>query len=174
MGRVRLAVPADADAIARVHVASWRTTYRGLMPDEVLDSLSVERRRDWWQGVIENPEQIEVAVAEESGQVVGFASYGAERADDPVYRGELDAIYLLKDHQRKGWGRSLVAAAVRGLLKRGLSGMLVWVLSDNPACSFYENLGGVYLRRKPLEISGVSLQESAYGWIDIHPLAVVG
>jgi hypothetical protein len=42
------ACPDDAEAIARVHVDSWRTTYQGILPDEVLAGLSVERRRAFW------------------------------------------------------------------------------------------------------------------------------
>lgn len=173
MKRVRLALPEDAEAIARVHVRSWQTTYRGLVPDEVLVGLSVERRGEWWKSVIGGPEQTGVAVAEEARQVVGFASYGAEHQGDSVYRGELFALYLLKEHQRKGWGRLLVAAAAEGLLQKGLTNMLVWVLSENPARSFYEKLGGVYLREKPIEIGGAALQESAYGWTDVHSLILV-
>ena len=41
---VRPAIPEDAPAIARVHVASWRETYAGIVPDEFLASLKVERR----------------------------------------------------------------------------------------------------------------------------------
>ncbi len=170
MALIRPAVPEDAGAIARVHVAAWQTTYRGLMPDAILDSLSVERRRDWWQTIIGGPEQVEVVIAEDGGKLVGFASYGAERENDPVYRGELHAIYLLQEHQGQGLGRLLIRASAEGLLRRGLNSMLVWVLSTNPARSFYERLGGVYLREKPLEIGGAVLQESAYGWPDLQAL----
>jgi len=41
---IRPATPEDARAIAEVHVASWRYAYRGLLPDDVLDRLSVEER----------------------------------------------------------------------------------------------------------------------------------
>ena len=171
MARIRPALPEDADAIAHVHVLSWQSTYRGLIPQDILDDLSVEQRKDWWQRTITGPSQNEVLVVDDAGQLVGFAGYGSERAGNRVYRGELLAIYLLEQHQRKGWGRSLVRAAAQGLLKRGITSMLVWVLSDNPSRYFYEKLEAVYLRQKPLEIGGVLYQESAYGWADIHSLA---
>lgn len=34
---------ADARAVAEIHVAGWRWAYRGMVADELLDSLSVER-----------------------------------------------------------------------------------------------------------------------------------
>ena len=49
---VRPAVLDDAAAIARVHVASWRTTYRGLLPDDFLSSLSEESYTDRWRRVM--------------------------------------------------------------------------------------------------------------------------
>jgi hypothetical protein len=45
---VRRAEPQDAPAVARVHVASWRQAYRGLLPQEYLDSLSIEARTTTW------------------------------------------------------------------------------------------------------------------------------
>lgn len=39
--RTRDAVVEDAPGIARVHVESWRAAYAGLMPQAVLDDLSV-------------------------------------------------------------------------------------------------------------------------------------
>jgi ribosomal protein S18 acetylase RimI-like enzyme len=169
MALIRPAVPGDVDGIARVHIASWTTTYRGLMPDEVLGHLSFVRRREGWQRSLEQHPQ-ELIVAEAANQIVGFVIYGAERQQDPVYHGELYALYLLERYQKIGLGRSLVSAASEALLRVGISSMLVWVLSVNPARRFYEKLEGHYLRDKPFEMPGVRLQESAYGWLDIRSL----
>ncbi|MCL4528655.1 MAG: GNAT family N-acetyltransferase, partial [Chloroflexi bacterium] len=78
MTLIRPAVPNDVDAIARVHIDSWLTTYRGLIPDAVLDNLSFERRRDWWQGIVSGLQKIDVVVVDDDGQVAGFAYFGAE------------------------------------------------------------------------------------------------
>ena len=45
---LRPAVLSDANAIAEVHVRAWRETYRGIMPDKVLDELSAERSAERW------------------------------------------------------------------------------------------------------------------------------
>src|SRR5262249_37205224 len=81
--RIRPAQDADAEAIARVHVEAWRESYRGLVPDEVLARLSVERRaNDWrtWLGDADGGPIVRVA-EDEAGAIVGFASGG--RARDP-------------------------------------------------------------------------------------------
>lgn len=169
----RRAAVEDAESIARVHVTSWRETYRGIVPDDALDRLSVERRAERWAASLADPEGEfgTVFVAESDHKIVGFASCGAEREGDPVYRGELFAIYILKFSQGRGIGRQLVRCAANDLLGRGLSSMLVWVLAENPARGFYERLGGKYLREKFIEIGGANLVEVAYGWQDIHLLA---
>ena len=61
---IRAATPADARAIAEVHVASWRVGYRGLVPDEVLAAHSVEKRTEQWEELLED-ERNTVLVADE-------------------------------------------------------------------------------------------------------------
>ena len=168
---VREAGPADAAAIARVHVDSWRTTYCGIVPDDYLAQLSYAERERRWQSDLINAESGQSAyfvyVAEdESGQIVGFASGGPERIGDPVYTGELYAIYILAAHQGNGMGRRLVQSLAARLVQAGMRSMLVWVLADNPSRHFYEALAGEPVRQQPIEIGGVMLDEVAYGWPD--------
>jgi GNAT superfamily N-acetyltransferase len=112
-----------------------------------------------------------VYVAEDAqGTIVGFASGGPERSGDPVYTGELYAIYLLAQHQGKGMGRHLVISLVHRLLQEGMRGLLLWVLAANPARTFYERLGGQRVYEKTVTIDGVALLEVAYGWRDVHAL----
>lgn len=172
---IRPAEVQDAGGIAQVHVTAWQETYRGLMPDSVLDTLSVERRAEQWKNTLDDPTELYHAtvVAEAHGQIVGFVNYGREREGDVDHRGELYALYVLKDFHGQGLGRRLVQAAVAGLLAQELASMLVWVLAENPVRGFYERLGGVYLREKTIQIGGSSLQEVAYGWREIG-LSVTG
>jgi GNAT superfamily N-acetyltransferase len=161
---VRAAVLDDAPAIARVHVASWRSTYRALLPRDFLDSLSEASYEDRWRRIIKEG-SVRAYVIEDDGQPVGFASGGHERAGEPGYSGELYAIYLLDDFKRRGYGRELVRAMVAGLREIGLEDMLVWVLRDNlPARQFYERLGGVYIRAQPITFGSATLEEVSYGW----------
>jgi ribosomal protein S18 acetylase RimI-like enzyme len=161
---VRKAILNDAHAIAHVHVASWRTTYRGVLSDEFLGSLSETNYEERWKRVIADGAS-KVYVAEDGGNVVGFASGGRERAGEEGYEGELYAIYLLEASQRRGFGRELVRAAVEGLRELGLNDMIIWVLRDNqPARAFYERLGGAYVRSQPITIGPTTTEEVSYGW----------
>ena len=161
---VRPARSDDAAAIAQVHVDSWRTTYRDLLPADFLASLTEAGYTERWQRVIGGGSS-RVYVVEEAGEVVGFASCGRERAGETGFTGELYAIYVLDSAQRRGHGRELVRAAVGGLREMGLKDMIIWVLRDNaPARRFYERLGGVYVRKQPITIGPATLEEVSYGW----------
>lgn len=163
---VRRATVDDAVGIATVHIASWRETYRGIVPDPFLKDLSIERRTANWIMSLSDPnhEYHRAFVAEVEGQLVGFSNYGFNREKDLGIEGELFAVYLLRSSQKKGIGRQLVEAAAGGLLSMAAQSMLVWVLAENPARGFYERLGGEYLRQKKIEIGGKALVEIAYGW----------
>lgn len=170
---VRAATPDDAAAIACVHIETWRTAYGGIIPGYVLAGLSYERRLQRWTEILNRPADARsgnfVAVLDD--RVVGFASGGPERDGDPVYTGELYAIYVLRTHERRGLGRLLTHAVAALLVEAGFDSMLVWVLSDNSAARrFYEALGGTVLREKPADIFGLMLPEVSYGWTDLDEL----
>jgi ribosomal protein S18 acetylase RimI-like enzyme len=174
---IRRARPEDAPGIARAHVDSWRTTYQGLIADEILQDLSYERRAERWRESLSDPQDQDfVYVAEgETGEILGFVSAGPERSGDPDYRGEVMAIYLLQSAQGQGLGRRLMQAAAAELARRGFDSLLLWVLKENtPARKFYEALGGVYLRDQSLEIGGREYVEAAYGWRGLAGLIASG
>lgn len=159
---VREAVASDAKGMAKVHVDSWRTTYKGVVPDDYLDNLSYQERENIWNQAIPRGG---VYVAEVDGKVVGFANGGKERSGNYAdYDGELYAIYILKEYQGQGIGKELMTAVANHLVRQGYSNMLVIVLEDNPAKHFYESTGAKYVATGDLEISGKKLIELVYGW----------
>lgn len=172
---IRNATQADVTAIARVHADTWRSTYQGIVPDEHLAQLSYERRAKGWEQILAHAtdDNTFTLVAENaSGGVVGFANAGADRSHDPIYRGELNALYILPAYQQQGLGRQLMSAVGDRLAQMGFTSMQVWVLSDNPACKFYASLGGQRLQEKAIVIGGKSLVEVAYGWLDTAHLNI--
>lgn len=169
---IRTATPEDALAIGHVHVDSWRTTYRGLLPDSVLAALSVEQRATMWQQAAEAIQKGEsrslLLVAEDPDDgVIGFASAGPEREKDSGFDSELYAIYLLERHQGRGVGRRLATQLVKLLLPDGHESMRVWVLEGNPAEEFYRRLGGQHVGEKALSMAGEDFTEVAYAWADL-------
>lgn len=169
---IRKAELADASEIAKVHVACWQFTYKGIVDDTFLSSLRYEDREIRWRRTLRQGDPDEnsriVYVVENADQaIVGFAMGGPHRDPDVLYTGELYAIYLLPDQQKEGLGRRLVKQIAHDLAEQNHQSMIVWALSANPACAFYERLGGVLIRSKEAEIGLQRLPEQAYGWRDV-------
>ncbi len=178
IGRARLD---DAQAIAAVHVAAWRESYAGLVPAEMLASLSVEERTDRWRRILGEPGPTIATVAfvacAPGGAVVGFGSCGRQRSAELAgagFGGEFQAIYVLRSAQRRGMGRALMGAMARNLVDRSLQGGALWVLQGNQsALNFYDTLGGVIVaQREDKRGEGIVFAETAYGWARVTLLAM--
>src|SRR5512136_2512469 len=140
---LRRATPDDATAIARLHVDSWRSAYRGVVPDEFLDSMDPDKRARRFRESLASGSE-ETYLAEEKGELLGILTLGACRdADvDHAITGEIWGIYLAPQHWRKGWGRAILQRAEQMLQSRGYQRATLWVLEGNAqARRFYEAMG---------------------------------
>ncbi len=139
---IRRATSADARAVAEVHVESWRTAYRDLVPQSYLDTLSIDARENFWRGAIEC-ESPELWVAEIESTVVGWVAFGASRDSDAVgLVGEISAIYVSPAHWSSGIGLKLWLTARARLIERGFERATLWVFAENArAIRFYRAAG---------------------------------
>lgn len=169
---IRAARPHDAHGIATVHVEGWRTTYAGLIRNEVLDNLSVDQRQALWEDVLRDAEAGHskfTFVAEQGTEIVGFIDGGPAR-EITEHEAELYAVYLLAHRQGEGLGRQLMQAFVKQLVKAGYRSAIVGVLAGNPSCGFYERLGARYIHSRDMTIGGATLEERFYRWPDLQVL----
>lgn len=170
---VREARPYDAPGVARVHVDTWRVTYRGQVADDYLDCLDYGRAERTGPACIARGEgqgAFLLVAVDEADRVVGFAVGGAERDGCRGYSGELHALYVSPTCQKSGAGRLLVQAVAQRLFDEGHGSMIVWTLVTNAARGFYERLGGRYVDISDIDIGGVDYKKVAYGWPDITTL----
>jgi ribosomal protein S18 acetylase RimI-like enzyme len=171
--KIRVASALDAPGIGRVHVETWRSAYRGIVPDEYLAGLSAVERAGQWGDLLadQSGARFMLIADDRSDELIGFVAAGPERSRHPMYRREVYALYVLRSHQRRGVGRTLVRAVAGRLLAGGSRSMLLWVLDANAqARRFYEALGGTVVGEQRIEIGGVTLVEVAYGWPDVAAL----
>ncbi len=170
---VRRARIEDARAITRVHVESWRSTYAGLLPDDVLLRLSdTKHETGWWRHALGRIKQRHfVYVAEdETGSVVGFVSGGPSRDRELTATGEIYALYLLDSHHGEGAGRALFLRLARKLRRECGKSLSVWVLARNPSRFFYEAIGGRRMATRMERVGKEQVEAVAYGWDDIDAL----
>jgi ribosomal protein S18 acetylase RimI-like enzyme len=163
---IRAATPADAEAIARVHVQAWHESYRGLLPDPLIAEKSIERRTALWRGALADPARAPILrVIEDAGALVGFGSAGRARSAALGAAGEIAAIYLLDQVKRRGFGRALFGELRGALEAAGFADAGLWVLTGNtPARRFYEAIGGRTGATRSETDAGHVLDEVAYLW----------
>jgi ribosomal protein S18 acetylase RimI-like enzyme len=143
---VREAENADAPGIAAIHVRSWQAAYRGVLPDELLDGLSVSEREGSWRALLgEGEERLLALVAERSGgDLAGFCAVAtpSRDGDADALTAEIGALYVDPGYWRQGAGRAMVAAALEELDRRGFRDVILWVLPENHAAlAFYDRFG---------------------------------
>lgn len=164
MSNLRAATPADALAVARVHVRSWQVGYRGLLPQGYLDGLRPEARaRRYTFGDAERQRPLTV-VAVERGVICGFATTGPARDGDVCGGGELLAIYVDPDYWGSGVGRLLIKDARGRLSRDSATEAVLWVMAANDrAMRFYQADGWASDgTRRTEEIWGVAADEVRY------------
>ncbi|WP_445667619.1 GNAT family N-acetyltransferase [Oceanobacillus sp. FSL K6-0251] len=168
--QIRKASKEDIKSIAKVYVDGWKTTYKGFVPDNYLESLAYGEAEQKWMSFLssENDPFIYIAVNEE-GKTIGFAA--GKRLNHDKFDGELYALYLLPKSRGTGTGRQLVSVIAKHLIEQGVNSMMVWVMEQNRSgLGFYERMGGkAYLRRKN-EVGGMLVEDVAYGWEDVSAL----
>jgi GNAT superfamily N-acetyltransferase len=136
---VRAATGKDAAGIARAQEHGWQRAYRHVFPVEELDRGGFIRPELWRERLEHPPPGWLTLVADEHGEVVGFASVGPSRDERGI--GELYAIYVHPDWWGTGAGRALIERGETELRSHYAEAVL-WVLEDNPrARSFYEAAG---------------------------------
>ena len=169
---VRAATPEDAAAIARVHRESWRTSYTGILPIEVIEREAGHKTESGWRRRVASAGpggEVWIAEAPKEG-IVGFASCGDARVAIEGLEAEIYALYVVQPRQGQGIGRELVRACARHFVRQGLFGFYLWVLRANRARLFYEAMGGVEVAERQERLGLHRYDEVAYGWHDLTPL----
>ena len=178
MIQVRPARPADAVAIAAVHVAVWRTAYAGILPDTYLSRMSVARHASHYGAGIRAGVGVFVATASEedlppesASRVVGFTTAGRARgAGRTLAEGEVETLYVLDDWRDRGIGRALIRGAAEHLRGLGCRSAFLWVLRDNPSRWFYQRLGGRPVMEMEILVASQPVIQTAFVWDPIDRL----
>ncbi len=128
---LRPAEPADALAVARVHVRAWQQAYRGLLPDDYLDQLRPEERAQKYDFANPNLRAPQTIVAVDRNIIQGFATTAPSREPDLPHHGELTALYVDPDSWGQGIGVALVSLARARLCSLGFRKAYLWVVVGN-------------------------------------------
>lgn len=162
---VRPATAHDAKAIAEIHVATWQAAYKGILPEDYINKMTVKKRQAYWEEAIEFGEPQMLVATTEDEKVIGFVGYDRSRdANTRATVGEIWAIYVTPLHWGQGAGLALWDGARDGLKEEGCTQVTIWVLLRNErALQFCEHATG-FKREMP------SLKTVAFGEIKLEEI----
>lgn len=123
--------------ISRVYERSWKFAYKGIIPQDYLDTIPEGR---WAPNV--DREGWRTLVCVEDGEIVGTSSFCASRFKQFPGWGEIISLYLMPEQIGKGRGRALMDVVLAALKEQGYEKVFLWVLEENDrARMFYERYG---------------------------------
>ena len=152
----------NAGKIVKVNMDTWKTSYRGIISDDYLDSLNSldEKRIERCMKQIQDNNPYLIALID--GEIVGMLSYGKSRVDKHKESGEINAIYVLKEYQGNGIGKKLFLEAIKYLINKNYNSMIIGCLEGNTSNNFYIKMGGKVDYKTECTIGGKTYIENIF------------
>ncbi len=168
---VRDAKPEDADAIAALHVTSWRKSYKNILPESYLAAeIEIERSCFWHRKLADLPPDELVLITRSGGALTGFIQ--VTRTGEPGYDAVIQALHVHPRRHGSGTGKRLLASAARRLLAVGAESVCLRVFDANKqAIGFYTRLGGMADEKGIDGFAGANAPDTRIGWTDLDSLA---
>ena len=164
---IREAAADDVPQIASVHVESWQRSFRGIAPDDYLNSMSKDRRREVFAERLSKP-TYKLFVAEKPGKgVVGFIDFGRPDFENYGYDARVFSFYLLPEFQRCGLGGRLFDTCFEKMRSEGYGSMCLDTLEMSPYRSFYDRRGGTIVAHDRHKLGDDEYPTVIYAWEDL-------
>ncbi|WP_165314057.1 GNAT family N-acetyltransferase [Vibrio ziniensis] len=163
---IRIAEYSDFEAIADLHVRSWKTHYQGLLKQDYLDNEALPDRLVIWQTRLTNPpfnQHILLLEKEEKllGFICAFGNHDFERGSI------IESLHIDPEYRGYGLGKMLIREMVQWIEHYfPNNGVYLEVLEQNrQAIDFYDHIGGEHqveqLWKAPC---GSEVPEFVYAW----------
>lgn len=165
--QIRKATIHDAQGIAKVHVDSWRTTYKGIIPDDYLNNLSYKQITELWIHNIGREDNFLLVAESTEGKIIGFADFWKRETNTMPNSSDLTSIYLLEEYQGRGIGKKLLEQLFLQIKRLGFQKIFVDVLAENKTRYFYEYYGAKFYKSVQIKIGGKVLEELIYIWDNV-------
>ncbi len=165
---IREAKLSDTEAIARVYVDSWKSTYKNIIPDSFLERMTYEKRIPQWINNISRANNYVYVAETNDGEIVGVADGGKRETNQFENSGDLTSIYISKEYQGQGIGKKLVERLFSKFKELGYQRIFVEVLDDNKSKFFYEKMGAEFYGLTTTEVQGKELSLVIYEWKDVN------
>lgn len=147
----------DAESIITININSWKTTYKNILPSDILNNLDFAKETAITK--CENKIQ-EYVVCKYNNEIIGFARYGLNKKN---YSKDY-ALYVKDNFQKKKVGSSLLNYIFNNL-KNNYKYVLISTLKLNKTNLFYKKVGGIFIKEIPLVIGNTAYKENLYKFI---------
>ncbi len=164
--RIRPIETADVQAMAEIYVETWRATYRGILPDAYLNTMTVADTETALRREMGAAGVVSLLAETDGGQTAGLITGGIDRRRDRIYGGEIFSLYVRPAFQRRGIGHGLVTDLVARMNRLDIFALKVQVLKANPYRRFYEKHNGILLACGRIRFADSDLAACTYGWLD--------
>ena len=149
----------DSKEIAALIKETWNMAYKGLIDDDYLKNLDVQKITERWEKRIEDNKDI--LIYEENNNILGVVEYGESETNKE--HGEVLVLYVKPEQERKGIGTKLFNTAKQELLKNRYKSLDVWCLNKNTIGeNFYAKNGGKKTKSRIYTVNGLDLNENLF------------
>lgn len=140
---IRLLVEKEIDEMTELYVKSWRATYKGIIPDKILDTITVEKFNKIWKEYI-TKENNGIFGAFENDVFLGFGAFTPdEEMEDTLY---LDSLHIKDGYKGKGVGTKIINHLKEYAREKEYKGVSVSIMCGNDrARNLYTKLGAIHL-----------------------------
>ncbi len=153
----------DIPSIAEIQVNGWKTAYKGIIDDVVLNTMNKDDKIERFKS---NYKKNGFIVAEFKNEVVGFCRYVESNEFTPDMQNidcEITALYVKPDLKYNGIGTKLFQFVVNEFKNQSKSKMILWCLKDNESSKkFYTKMGGKIIKERVIEIGEKSYCEVGF------------
>ena len=165
---IRDARPDEFEDLARLQIRSWRSVYRGIMPDWYLDDAIEEDQLTRWANL--KPDANDLILVADDGGIKGFVTVWCQ--PDPY----VDNLHVDPDQRSKGTGRRLMRSVASRLIENAYDDVYLYVAAQNQrAAAFYRELDGTFGDIETLEQGKVGKVDAIkVTWTDLQKLSRAG
>lgn len=147
--KIRFADQRDIPTLVALKHQCWEETYRGIYPDEKIDTYSKSEHAARFQLLIEDPER-HLFIAEVEGHAAGYLEYGLPLRPFRSFQREIGLLYLLREFQHRGYGGQMFQFCQAAICDEGNTAFFVSCNKYNaPALNFYRKMGGRIIHTDP-------------------------